>query len=247
MLSIIICSANKELLRQVTKNVERTVGIPFEVVAIENSDGRYGICEAYNAGASQSKYDVLCFMHEDILFHTENWGQNVINTLADLSIGLIGVAGGQAKTRIPEPWWIPAYDFNRIHLIQSFPNGSPSVKELVNPYKEPISDVVTVDGVWFCCRKEIWQQNRFDSETFKEFHFYDLDFAMQVFQAGHRVCVVYDVLIEHISPGSINRSWVENAVKFSKKWRKKLPVGIMKHDAYKWRKMELESCKSLLL
>ncbi|CAA9282596.1 MAG: hypothetical protein AVDCRST_MAG56-4896 [uncultured Cytophagales bacterium] len=243
MISIIICSRDASYLRKVSENVAATIGVPYELQVIDNSKGEYGICEAYNLGAARSRFNVLCFMHEDIAFVTQDWGRRVLDTLRDPSIGLIGVAGGQVKTRNPESWWVPGDRFLRINLIQSFQDVRPTFENCINPLNETISDVVSLDGVWFSCRREVWEQNRFDSHTFPEFHFYDLDFAMQVFQKGHRVCVVYDVLLEHFSSGSINASWVKNAIRFSRKWRKHLPVSTQTFDKYKWNRLENESCK----
>ncbi len=246
MISIIICSRDTQVLKQISENVALTIGVPFEIQAIDNSKGTYGICEAYNIGAERSTYDILCFMHEDIKFHTQDWGKNVFKTLQDISIGLIGVAGGQVKTKNPEGWWVPGGSYVRSNLIQSFPDDTPTFTNYYNPYDEPISDVVTVDGVWFCCRKSVWKENRFDSTVLKEFHFYDLDFSLQIFKKGLRVCVVYDVLLEHFSPGSVNKSWVKNAAIFSKKWKPYLPMSVHSFSDYKWRKLEYQSCQEFI-
>lgn len=76
MISIIICSKNKDLLKDVSANIELTIGVPYEIIAIENNKGEFGICKAYNDGASKAKYDIFCFMHEDISFETQNWEPN---------------------------------------------------------------------------------------------------------------------------------------------------------------------------
>ncbi len=50
MISIIICSRDADYLRKVSENVAATIGVPYEIQAIDNSKGAYGICEAYNLG-----------------------------------------------------------------------------------------------------------------------------------------------------------------------------------------------------
>lgn len=245
MISIVICSRDQGMLNQVTENVKATIGVPYEICAIDNSRNRYGICEAYNLGASQSKYGVLCFMHEDIAYHTPDWGKNVVAALADQTIGLIGVVGGRVKTRTPAGWWIPE-GYHQANIIQRFNDGRAPVKNYVNPKNETISDVVTVDGVWFCCRRDVWEQNPFDQVTFPEFHLYDQDFAMQILHKGYRVCVVYNVLLEHFSMGSVNLAWLRNVIRFSRKWKKQLPVAVETFDAEKWRRMENSSGKYLI-
>ncbi len=63
-----------------------------------------------------------------------------------------------------------------------------------------LAKVVTLDGVWFCTRKDIALEFPFDGETLKRFHCYDIDFALSVFQ----VAVTFDILIQHFSTGSFN-------------------------------------------
>ena len=101
MISIIICSKDPSLLESVSKNIDNTIGIAYEIIAIANSEGKFGICEAYNIGASKAKFNILCFAHEDIAFVTQNWGIKIANHLKDKSIGLVGVAGADPKSMVP--------------------------------------------------------------------------------------------------------------------------------------------------
>ena len=48
------------------KNIANTIGTEYELVHIDNSDPKYSIYEAYNEGVKLSKYDNLCFLHEDV-------------------------------------------------------------------------------------------------------------------------------------------------------------------------------------
>jgi glycosyltransferase involved in cell wall biosynthesis len=226
MISIIICSKNSDLLGQVSESVEKTIGVTYEIIAIDNSEGIYGICQAYNMGASKAKYEYLCFMHEDIKFHSFGWGHKVSEILNNHEIGLLGVAGATIKSKAPSGWW-STNDllYIRINILQSSSPGSAPRGYYTNPTDEKLSAVVSLDGVWLCTKKQIWEKNKFDSHTFKEFHFYDMDFCMQVIQ-NYKVCVTYDILIEHYSHGSTNASWAYNAITFSQKWKHKLPLSL---------------------
>ena len=77
MISIIISSANSKQLEEVSQNVAQTIGVPYEIISFNNADGSMGICEVYNKGTAKAKYDLLCFMHEDLLFKTMDWGKVV--------------------------------------------------------------------------------------------------------------------------------------------------------------------------
>ncbi len=246
MISVIICSRSPSLLAQVSANVQDTIGIPYEILPIDNSAGKYSICKAYNLGASQSRYELLCFMHEDILFRTRDWGKTVALGLEKDGVGAVGVAGATVKLQTPTPWFITDQAFWRKRIIQHYEQGVHVLDELNNPHNQEVADVVVLDGVWICCRKKVWEENRFDSNTFKEFHFYDLDFTLQLFQKGFKVQVLYNVLIEHLSEGSLNASWVLGAQVFSRKWKPQLPVSVEYIGADQIKKMESDNGKYFL-
>jgi hypothetical protein len=105
MISIVICSRRNTDLQQVTADIETTIGVPYEIIAIDNSQGTYGICAAYNSGVAKSRYPIVCLMHEDIKFDTANWGQIVVDILQDETIGILGVAGGNYLADNPAGWW----------------------------------------------------------------------------------------------------------------------------------------------
>ena len=226
MISIIICSRNSETLRQVSQNLEQTIGVAHEVIAIDNSRGEYGICQAYNLGAKRSNYGILCFMHEDLCFHTPNWGGKVVELLRDRSIGVLGIAGGMYQLRAPVPWWFMGIAYMREQVLHSVPNEA-STLHLVNPQEQNLADVAVVDGLWLCSTKEVWAQHPFDEKTFPAFHFYDMDYCTSIFP-HYRICVTFDILIEHYSKGSINEAWLANALNYQRKWKKQLPFGVIK-------------------
>ena len=68
MLSIIICSVSPERLEQVTRNIHDTIGVDYEIIAIDNREKQWPIARAYNEGASRAHYPFLFFVHEDVKF-----------------------------------------------------------------------------------------------------------------------------------------------------------------------------------
>lgn len=48
MLSIIICSVSPERLEQVTRNIHDTIGVDYEIIAIDNREKQWPIARAYN-------------------------------------------------------------------------------------------------------------------------------------------------------------------------------------------------------
>ncbi|MEG2865326.1 MAG: glycosyltransferase, partial [Mucinivorans sp.] len=76
MISIIVCSVSPDKLSKLKANVEATIGVEYEFVVVDNREGKYSICQAYNIGAQRAKYPYLCFAHEDISFVVKyHWGE----------------------------------------------------------------------------------------------------------------------------------------------------------------------------
>lgn len=230
MISIIISSVSQTQLSSVEKNIKETIGVDFELIAIDNSKGEKGVCEIYNSCASLAKYDVLCFMHEDIKIHTSDWGKIIINTFkANNEVGLIGIAGSKYKSLAPSSWH--CYDIGvpeamHYQIIQNYKyTDKDKTNEYVNPTNSKLASVVCIDGVWMCCKRDAFNSYQFDQQMLKGFHGYDIDFSIGINQ-NYQVAVTFDVLIEHFSEGSFNKIWLQEILKIHKKWSSKLPINL---------------------
>jgi hypothetical protein len=227
MISIIIASADPDQLRQVSENIEITIGVPFEIIAINNSDGSKGICEIYNSGIQQARYNMLCFMHEDILIKTYDWGNRVLNFFTTHhDYGLLGIGGSEYKSLAPSGWNPTGIETAYINLIQRFKyKQQEPFHYYKNPGKKEFAEVACIDGVWFCTPKAIASEVTFDEITFKGFHAYDLDFSLSIGQ-NYKIGVTFDILIDHFSEGSYNAEWIAATLDLHKKWNSRLPVNL---------------------
>ena len=64
MISVIICSVKPSQVSRLEKNIAETIGnVEYEVIAFDNRNTHYGLCEIYNLCAEKSRYDNLCFAH----------------------------------------------------------------------------------------------------------------------------------------------------------------------------------------
>ncbi len=227
MISIIICSIDPTALEKVSDNIATTISVPFELIVIDNRDAHLGICAAYNSGAAKAKYDIFCFMHEDISFETIGWGQKVIDHLRPVTRGLIGLAGGSIKSWVPSSW-SSLITSSEISYIQHFkePKRQEKILRTDSPHDNAMfKKVVCIDGFWMCTKREVFTKYTFDASTLTGFHGYDIDFSLQVF-TGYDVGVVFDIMVHHFSEGSYSKSWMETAVKISNKWEEKLPLSV---------------------
>ncbi|MDR0769384.1 MAG: glycosyltransferase family protein [Dysgonamonadaceae bacterium] len=219
MISIIICSKSKDISEQLKSNIEVTIGVQYELIVIDNSKQDYSIFSAYNEGIRRASFDCLCFMHEDIWYHSKEWGKKVLTHLAKTETGLIGLAGAYYLPAVPAPWFKAKPHVK--NLIQSNrEKNKPSKRYTIVEDK----DVICVDGFWFCSRKNIFKEVGFDEKTFTGFHFYDLDISMQIYERGYSIRVISDITVEHCSGGTLNSQWIDSAYIFYNKWEKQLMI-----------------------
>jgi hypothetical protein len=228
MISVIISSARADELLQVKANISETIGVPHEIIAFDNSSGIKGICEVYNEGVGLAKYDLLCFMHEDIEIRTQGWGHSVVDIFSnDPEAGVLGVAGGGYKSLAPSGWY--QFEFHSEersyqNVLQGFKfDKKEEIHAYHNPKNESISRVVCVDGLWFCTRKSIAIKHPFDSKTLTGFHGYDQDFCLSVFPE-HKILVTYSILMKHSSEGNFDKKWFDEILKIHRKWDWALPL-----------------------
>ena len=225
MLSIVICSKNKTLRKEFVDNIINTVGIDYEIISIDNSENQYSIFSAYNLGASKSKYLYICFVHEDVFFHTANWGEKVIAHLQNPNTGIIGLAGAGIVTRVPASW--SSLLSLSENIIQSDRSGKKETEIFRLPlnYNKSVRSVILLDGVFMCMRRELMEKIRFD-ETLNGFHGYDFDISIQSTVKGYVNNVIYDIVLEHFSRGKTDKLYYKNLITVFKKWESYLPVSL---------------------
>ena len=222
MLSIIICCRNKSISRELADNIKNTIGVNYEIISIDNSKNTYSICSAYNAGFAKSKYPYLCFVHEDVLFHTQNWGQKLITHLKLDDAGIIGLAGGDLVTRIPNSW---AKLMPSINIIQSDKNGKGTTQKMKYPedFDQLRHSAILLDGVILCMRRKVMEETTFN-ESLEGFHGYDLDISIHSTVIGYTNYVIYDIELEHFSRGKTNAIYYNNLISIFKRWELYLPI-----------------------
>ena len=203
MLSIIISSYQPHYYQALEKNIAETIGIPYEVIKVDNP-GKMGICEAYNHGAQKAQYDYLLFLHEDVLFETQNWGLILTQLLSKKSIGCVGLAGGDYVSTYPLPWW-QNKERRFFHLNQISTNEEKKINRLTEH-----KNVIFLDGVFIACRRNIFLETRF-SDYLQGFHGYDMDFSWRASQT-HQNIVSHEITLTHFSAGHPNIEWFKSLI-----------------------------------
>ncbi|MGN6603999.1 MAG: glycosyltransferase [Ginsengibacter sp.] len=231
MISVLICSVKPHLLKKVSENIRKTIGIPHEILFKDNRIENSGVCKVYNELALKAKYEKLCFIHEDVILKTADWGKKIIELFEeDKSIGLIGLAGCKYKSGYFSGWYSGVREFDCANYFHEYPDGNEHVylnpKQSGNP-----QEVVCIDGVFICCTKEAWQQTLFDEKLLKGFHFYDIDFSLRVSKEFKSI-VAFDIDLVHITTGGdYSNNWVETAILYHQEKKDFLPFSKISIDS----------------
>lgn len=207
MISIIISSYLPKYFSALENNISNSIGIPYEIIKIDNP-GLMGICQAYNQGAKKAKYENLLFIHEDILFQTQNWGEKLVNHLNQNKTGIIGVAGSSYVPSAPSSWTV-SEKYNVVNILQGNKENTDSFP--IHSTKQNRNKVFAVDGVFIAIKKENYLKFKFNEGLLKGFHGYDLDFSLRVSKELQNY-VVDDILIEHFSMGNLDKVWMDNNI-----------------------------------
>lgn len=218
MVSLIICSREPDISQGLKENIRETIGIQYELIVIDNSKNKYSIFQAYNEGVRLAKYPYLCFMHEDISYLSQDWGQKVLEHFNDKNIGCIGVIGGHLLSDTPSGWMHAGLVSGR-----TIKSDNSEICNLTEFAEKKAVEGVVVDGLWFCVPANIFEQIRFDDSTFNGFHCYDIDICLTIRALGKKIFVVNDILVQHFSDGNWDQSWVDNSIVCHRKWSNVLP------------------------
>lgn len=220
MLSFIICSIHPEEARRLSENIASTIGVEHEIIIIDNRNSNNGICTIYNKGANMAKGDNLCFLHEDILFHGNNWGYAIEKQLSFPDTGIIGFMGATYKSLSPSGWNVKK-EINRSHFIQS----QGGVQRKSSEIRGKFSPCTVLDGACLFMRRSVWQEHPFDEINIKGFHCYDIDICLQTTAANLVNYVCGTVWIEHFSSGSFSSQWATTTLELHEgKWKQWLPL-----------------------
>lgn len=223
-ISIIICSRNRTISNKLKENIEKSIGGGnYEIVWIDNSNNKYTICQAYNMGVQRAKYEYLCFMHEDIIFLSDKWGELAIEELSKPDVWLLGILGTKFIDVCSTYWW-PSPCCCGHNWYQG--------KEKCFSKELSTQEVVAVDGMWLFSHKRYFKNSllRWDDSTYTWFDFYDMDISMQVKKQGGKIIVVPSIYIEHGSEGNYSIKFYEECLKFHKKWDAYLPLSVSDDD-----------------
>ena len=222
-ISIVICSNRDEKFHRVARQYEDLLGShPHEIIRIADATS---LCSGYARGFGQSTGALVVFSHDDIDILDPDFLLHLAQGMAEVDV--LGIAGTTSLSGPAYAWGGRA----SVHgwLFHQSPDGryDTAVFDLEAGL---VTDIVAVDGAFFCARREVAEGVGFDSATFDGFHLYDIDFSYRAHLAGFRIGVTHDILIAHESAGNFNDTWKIYADRFMAKFPavrgERIPVGL---------------------
>jgi Glycosyltransferase like family len=209
-LSIIVCSRDDARYRRFVGECERALcSSHFEIIRIADAKS---MCEGYNRGTNAATGELFLYCHDDIEFITNGVHRALINALADFDVACCvgsSVVDGptwMCRDATQSQGWMAASDA-RSGVYSMSLIGVPSRQSLL----------AAGDGCFIACRDVIAQSLRWDEATFDSFHLYDIDFCLRARNSGFRLGVARGVAINHLSQGSFDAVWREQAQRFMQK------------------------------
>jgi Glycosyltransferase like family len=185
---------------------------------------------AYNALLEQARgledLEALVLLHQDTEIVSEDFCEQVRATLADPDVGLAGCAGAVGVSSIA--WWEASETLASFkQLFEEHGGGEVEAFswtwEKAPPYAR-LGDVETLDGFLLILSPWAVRELSFD-ESLGQIHGYDLDFCLQVREAGKRVVTTDVRAIHHhaLEPFSDTEQWKAAHVAVAEKWENRSP------------------------
>ncbi len=213
-MSLSIVFSTRDIDPKFIDHIKNMVGVSeFEIISYVNKK-EFSLTELYNKGLRESKYDIVVFIHDDIIFNQKDWGRRLLKQFHSTDYGILGIAGTtdliKDENKIAQSWWVIG---NRmVGRIKHEINGKVIDSFYSNRYDYPIQ-VVCLDGVFIAVDKNRICES-FD-ERFKGFHYYDVSFTFANHLAGVKVGVTFAIDLTHKSGGKLSQEWQENQLFFS--------------------------------
>lgn len=218
-LSVVISTIKTENVD--LKHLMEKFSHPKTEFLIYENNNQYSLSEIYNKGLSESKNDIVIFMHDDIIIETPSITKKIIKLFENNpEYGIIGLAG--TDTLVSGMWWEKR---DKMYgQVKHQHDGRTWKNTYSNGFGDILKEVVCVDGLFFAVHKKRLKE-KFDEE-FKGFHFYDIPFCVENFKQGVKIGVTTKIMVIHKSIGMIDKKWEKNKLFFEAKFGEKLPLTI---------------------
>lgn len=219
-ISIVISSHSTEKENDKLKqHIKNTIGIKNPEILLYENFNQYSLTEIYNIGLNKSSNDIVLFIHNDIIFNTNNWGKILLSKFTSEEYGIIGVAG-TTDLNSDGVWW--GDNSKMIGTVNHKHNNKTFESKYSNSYGKDIINAIAIDGLFIATNKNKIQKSFI--EEFKGFHYYDISFCIENVLEGVKIGIISDIRITHNSIGITNEEFNNNKKQFVEKYKDNLPI-----------------------
>ena len=217
MISVIVCSRSDAAFEHLSRNYARVLtDEPYEIIRISDATG---LAEGYNRGIARARGEVLIFTHDDVELVNADFRQRLLGHLR--SYDVLGVAGTRLLVNGLWRGMGPPYVYGQV--VEANPDGKSAGLLILSTAARSIGNMMALDGVFLCAKRNVVESIRFDEQTFDRFHLYDVDFTYRAFLAGYKLAVCCDLFLIHGSAGVFGDEWLKYARLFDAKHASTLP------------------------
>jgi hypothetical protein len=217
-----------EVYRQCAEPGIRLAAEPYSEVYVPAAIG--SIFRSYNLlidqAAAREDLEALVLLHQDTEIVDPDLCQKVRQALSDPDVGVVGCVGAIGVRSIA--WWEGSVTLaSFVNRYQEHGGGDlPAFSwawEDAPPYAH-MGEVDTLDGFLLALSPWAVRNVRFD-ESLSDFHGYDLDYCLQVREAGRKVLTADFRAIHHRPLEMIPDLdlWMEAHIRVAEKWDGRMP------------------------
>lgn len=217
-----------EYNKQFQEHLIKNVGLKNVQILEYVNMNQYSLAELYNKGISESKYDIVVCLHNDIKL-SKDWGKKLLTDFEkNPEFAIIGKAG---STHFPESgiYWEKMFQ-TMVGQVFHHPPGKEKFLSQYSPKLNYLIPVVTIDGLFIAFDKTKIK-HKFD-ETIGKFHFYDHPFSLSNYLDGVKIGVTSSFEITHESIGQPNSEFFESKNVFLSKFKDSLPLTLLPEKVY---------------
>lgn len=216
VVSVVICSVDPVSFERASRSYQRALArVPHEIIGVHDAKS---LCEGNNRGAGRARGDLLLFSHDDVEVQGEDFGARLLEAAS--AYDLVGIAGTSSLSRAG---WITR-GAPYIHGQHGVPFPAHIDIQVYSTGLPCVPGMEALDGVVMAARRSLWESHPFDSDSFRGWHMYDLDFSHTAYLEGYRCAVRCDLAVLHYrrqkneaDHADYLRSWNEEAEKFLQK------------------------------
>ena len=201
-MDVVVCYNRKPMLEKMERTLLEARGgtdIEVRVIPLDNTQGRFpSAANAYNYALDHlCEAECIVFCHQDILFH-EGSVQTIYDCCSMEQTTLWGAAGiVQGHKEIIAAW-----------------ESGESLRKMPRV-------VQTLDECLIAAHRNVFEKTRFDDVVCNGWHFYAVELSLQQAMLG-RAVKVFGANIEHLSGGTMDRTFFECESRVARKYRGKI-------------------------